>query len=88
MLIFSHLAKLHRRPRTHMAATPPLSAGEAAVLDMVLPFNLRLYQIGVELGTARLADESTDTFAERLAAIITERQCTLERLLVRLGSKE
>ena len=88
MLIFSHLAKLHRRPRAHTAATPPLSASEAAVLDTVLPFSLRHYEIGVELGVAQLPHEPCQTYAERLAATITERQYTLERLLVRLTSKE
>ena len=86
MSIFSRFS--HRRPRTQRSPSPTPPAGDAAVLDTVLPFNATLYQLGVELGVSQQPHEHTQAYGTRLRAEITARQFALERLLLRLTSKE
>lgn len=52
-----------------------------------MPFDYEAYSIGEELGIAQLPHEPTQLYAARLAVVIAQRQCVLERLLLQLNSK-
>ena len=74
-----------RAPRS---ASPLPPAREAPVLDQLMPFSVHLYELGRKLSVAQLPHEMNQAYAERLAATITERQYTLERLRAQLTTKE
>lgn len=88
VMLMPLFSNCHRWPRAQRSASPPPPAGEATVLDGVMPFDYRLYRTGQDLGVPQLSYEPTQTYGERLAVITTERQFTVERLRVCLTSKE